>query len=79
MITREAWLSALEASIPKVVNDPGLMTREELAEFLGVSWSTAKRHGERLVKAGKAERATKTIVVPGNGRRMIVTPYRLKQ
>jgi hypothetical protein len=44
-----------------------------------VSWSTAKRHGEKLVKAGKAERTSKTIVVRGNGRLMGVTAYKLKQ
>jgi predicted transcriptional regulator len=79
MITRDAWLAALEETMPQPVNDPNAFTREELAEYLGCSWSTAKRQGERLVKAGKAERTTKQIIVKGNGRLMTATAYRLKQ
>lgn len=75
MITRDDWLKALSEAHPEPENIPGVMTCQELADMLGVNFSTAKRRVLVLMKQGKAQETTKRVRV-GSGTRC-VTAYRL--
>ena len=73
-IAREAWLRALgESGEPP---DPDALTAMELADLLGLGQTAVRVRLEKLLRAGKATKAWKT-VIDSAGRTQRVTAYRL--
>ena len=75
MITRDAWLTALN-EVSGVDADPSSLTMREFAELLGITHGPAKRQMALLVQAGRATKTLKRIR-RGDGQVVAVTSYRL--
>lgn len=61
MITRDEWLSAVDAAKAPPVQDPNVLTVRELSALFGLGVDATRDRVRLLVKAGKAENATKTV------------------
>ena len=77
-ITRDEWLNALREAGLHDEDDPGALTVMEFAALMGYKRTAAHRRLLLLVQAGKAKQTTKRMS-DGQGRRLIVTAYRLQK
>lgn len=76
MITRDEWLSALNEAVQPPEQDPSVLTASEIGALMGFRKPAALRHADRLVRTGRAQRATKVIQI-SNGQLRVVPAYRL--
>lgn len=74
MITRDDWMAALREAEP--VNDPNVLTTEELAGMLGIKSTAMRVRLRRLLDDGKVTRTLKR-VLDTTGRIQNIAAYKL--
>lgn len=79
-ITREEWLSALEAAHAGQADppDPSWLRLHEIADLWGLHYNTARRHLRVLVMKGLAEQRMRRVMTE-DGRLRDVKVWRLAQ
>lgn len=78
MITRDAWLNAVQAiENERLTDDPNAVTMMEFCAKVGKHRATAMRLMKQLISSGKAERVRKAYR-RSDGMVITVQAYRLK-